>query len=111
MQVKFSDADLARSVACKELLLRTFGPEVGKLLMRCMCELRAVRCLGDLRKIPHIRIRETRRQKVFCLAVNVPDGPELILEPFDHVTAENLIDWEAVNEVTVLQITSSPHSV
>ena len=111
MQVKFSDADLARSVASQELLLQTYGPEAAKVLMRRLCELRAVKCLGDLRRMPHIRVREIRDRKVLQIAVNVHDGSELTIEPFDHITQKNQIDWEAVNEITILQITSSPPSV
>lgn len=107
MQVKFSDAEFGRSVASKENLLRAFGPETGLVLMRRMCELRALKCLGDLRRMPHIRIREIRNQDSFQLAILIHEGSELTVEPFDHLTAENQIDWDAVNEITVLKITLS----
>jgi hypothetical protein len=109
MQVRFSDAEFGRCMAHKETLLQAFGSQIGLILMRRMCELRAVKTLGDLRRMPHIRIREINDQNSFQLSVQLHDGSELTIEPFDHINSENQIDWDAVNEITVLKVTLSTH--
>ncbi len=107
MQVRFSDAEFGRCLAHKETLLKAFGSQIGLVLMRQMCELRAAKTLGDLRRMPHTRIREIKDQSSLQLGVQIHDGSELTIEPFDHVTADSQIDWDAVNEITVLKLTSS----
>ncbi|MBB5036756.1 hypothetical protein HNQ64_000990 [Prosthecobacter dejongeii] len=107
MQIQVGDADLARCLASKDLLLHAYGAEKGVVLMRRLSELRALKCLGDLRFLSHVRTRESGKAGAKQVAVSVHDGLSLVIQTVQDEIENNKPDWATVTEITILKITSS----
>lgn len=106
MLVEFADADLARCLASKMLLLEAYGPEMGPVLMRRISELRAVKCLGDLRSLPHIRTREVGKGRG-QIALSVHNGNFLMIEPARPARDKDKVNWDTITEVKLVKMSSS----
>lgn len=107
MLVHFRNNKLEKTFSTEKELVRTYGAEQGRLLMRRMSELRAARCLADLRLLPQLRVHELTGDRRGEISITVRHPYRLIVISA-HIPPptrpDGGLDWSAVTEVTVIEI-------
>lgn len=85
--------------------LRSFGDLIGRMILRRIVELKAARCLEDLRNAPgrHEELRENRKLQLSC---RLDASRRLIYQPFGDQSTyieNNELIWHKVTEVEILE--------
>ena len=111
MEILFKKNKLRKICNKKALAQRQYGETQGKLLMRRLDELRAARCLGDLRFLPQARCHELKGNRKGQLSVDLRHPYRLIFEPADEPIPKKPdggLDWEGVKLVRILAVEDTP---
>jgi len=107
MLIHFRTSKLMKTFSTEKDLIRSYGPEQGRMLMRRVSELRAARCLADLRLLPQLRAHELTGDRKGQISITVRQPYRLILlpgsEPIPRLPDGGL-DWSATTEVTVIEV-------
>ncbi len=107
MLIHFRSTKLEKTFSTEKELIRTYGVEQGRLLMRRISEIRAVSCLSDLRQLPQLRAHELTGDRKGQISITVRHPYRLILltanTPVPKLPDGGL-DWAAVTEVTVVEV-------
>ena len=110
MQVRLADEQLERRFESEKALVQFYGPEKAKVLARRVSELRASRCLADIRALPQTQARELDGEHHGEIALNLNSTGHLLILPDENSSAKRANgdwDWAAVKEITILRITDS----
>lgn len=107
MVIHFRSNKLEKTFSSEKELTRSYGVEQGRLIMRRVSELRAARCLADLRLLPQLRAHELVGDRKGQISITVRQPYRLIVltanEPIPKLPDGGL-DWSLVTEVTVTEV-------
>ncbi len=107
MLIHFRNSKLEKTFSSEKELMRTYGPEQGRLLVRRISELQAVRCLADLRALPQLRAHELTKNRKGQISISVQHPYRLIIVPANEpipTLPDGGLDWSSIAEVTVIEI-------
>lgn len=107
MLIQFRNKKLEKVFSSEKDMVRTYGTEQGRLLIRRVSELRAARCLADLRLLPQLRAHELTGNRKGQISITVRHPYRLILISADNPEPklpDGGLDWAAVTEVTVIEV-------
>ncbi len=107
MLIHFRNSKLEKIFSSEKELTRTYGAEQGRMLIRRVSELRAARCLADLRLLPQLRTHELTGDRKGQISITVRQPYRLILlpahEPIPRLPDGGL-DWSATTEIRMIEI-------
>ncbi len=107
MLIHFRNAKLKKIFSSEKELMRSYGAEQGRMLIRRVSELRAARCLADLRLLPQLRAHELAGDRKGQISITVRQPYRLILfpgnEPIPRLPDGGL-DWSGTTEVIVIEV-------
>ena len=107
MLIHFRNSKLEKIFSSKKKLARSFGAEQGRVIMRRVSELKAARCLADLRTLPQLRAHELTGDRKGQISITIRHPYRLILfpahKPVPRLTDGGL-DWVGVMEMTVIEV-------
>ena len=111
MEINFNSPKIEKQCNSQKEAIRAFGPKVGKKLMLRMEQLRAVECMSDLNKLPHLqsslRSHLLNPKKLGRFAVGVVDKWRIIFRPTRNpfpLKQDGGIDQEKVFEIDILSV-------
>jgi toxin HigB-1 len=107
MLIHFQSKKLEKTFSTEKELVRTYGAEQGRMLMRRISELRGVNCLSELRYLPQLRAHELTGDRKGQISITVRHPYRLILLIAQHPVPklqDGGLDWSAVTEVTVIEV-------
>ena len=87
--------------------MRSYGTEQGRMLIRRVSELRAARCLADLRLLPQLRAHELAGDRKGQISITVRQPYRLILFPANEPIPrlpDGGLDWSGTTEVIVIDV-------
>jgi proteic killer suppression protein len=107
MLINFRNTKLEKVFSSEKELTRSYGAEQGRMLVRRVSELKAARCLADLRLLPQLRAHELTGDRKGQISITSRHPYRLILlnanEP-ESKLSDGGLDWSAVTEVTVIEV-------
>ena len=107
MLVHFRNTKIEKEFSSEKELVRAYGAEQGRILMRRVTERRAARCLAHLRLLPQLRAHELTGNRSGQISITVRHPHRMILlvahEP-EPRKADGGLDWEAVTEITIFEV-------
>ena len=107
MLIHFRTSKLRKTFSTEKDLIRSYGAEQGRMLMRRVSELRAARCLADLRLLPQLRAHELTGDRKGQISITVRQPYRLILLPANEPIPrlpDGGLDWLATTEVIVIEV-------
>lgn len=107
MLILFRTTKLEKTFASEKELARTYGAEQAKGIMRRMSELRAARCLADLRLLPQLRAHELTGDRKGQISITVKQPFRLIILPANDpvpTLPDGGLDWDGATEVKVIEV-------
>jgi proteic killer suppression protein len=107
VEISFASRKLQQLCESEKELRKTYGSDGAKKAMRRLSDLRAAATLQDMRNLPG-RIHELSGDRDGQLAIDLAGGRRLILTPTNGWPAEKAEGahvWNAIDAVTVLEIT------
>lgn len=107
MRIHFKNTKTEKIFASEKELARNYGAERGRILMRRVSELKAARCLGDLRRLPQLHAHELKQDRAGQISISARPPYCLILVPANDpipVLGDGGLDWTGVNEVTIVEV-------
>lgn len=107
MLIHFRNTKLEKTFSSEKELTRSYGAEQARVLMRRVSELKAARCLADLRLLPQLRAHELAGDRKGQISLTIRQPYRLILLPANEPVPrlENGgLDWAATTAVTVIEV-------
>ena len=107
MLIHFRTSKLMKTFSTEKDLIRSYGAEQGRMLMRRVSELRAARSLAGLRLLPQLRAHELTGDRKGQISITVRQPYRLILLPANEPIPrlpDGGLDWSATTEVTVIEV-------
>lgn len=107
MLIHFRSSKLEKTFSSEKELARSYGAEQGRVLMQRVSELKAARCLADLRTLPQLRAHELTGHRKGQISITIRHPHRLILlpahKPVPRLT-DGELDWVGVVEMTVIEV-------
>lgn len=111
MLIHFRNNKLQKEFSSERELTRFYGVERGRMLVRRVSELKAARCLADLRLLPQLRANELLGERKGQVSITVDPEHSLIFlianEPVPRAK-DGELDWNLVTEVTIFEVVNYP---
>ena len=107
MLIHISDRKLAKHISSEKEMIRAYGPEQARVLCRRLQQLRAVKCLAELRHLPQVHAHELSANRSGQIAITLKQPYRLILVPANNPIPQRPdggLDWEAVTEVRIVEV-------
>ena len=107
MLIHFRNSKLKKIFASEKELMRSYGAEQGRVLIRRVSELRTARCLADLRLLPQLRAHELAGDRKGQISITVRQPYRLILFPGNEPIArlpDGGLDWSGTTEVILVEV-------
>ncbi|MCL5023937.1 MAG: type II toxin-antitoxin system RelE/ParE family toxin [Nitrospirae bacterium] len=107
MIILFKTAKLEKECNSQILMLKRFGAQRAKLLMRRLNELHAAASLDVLRDLPQTRCHELKGNRKGQLSVDLEHPYRLIFEPADDPIPKKKdggLDWSKVTKVRIFGV-------
>lgn len=107
MDIHFQTSRLGREFSQEKSLVRKYGAECAKLIMRRLAQLHAAATLGDLRALPQVRCHELHGSRFRQLSLDVKHPYRLIIRPAHDpipVKADGGLDWTMVTAISILGV-------
>ncbi|RLE25352.1 MAG: killer suppression protein [Acidobacteria bacterium] len=106
MEIRFKTSKLRKSCTDEKVLMKTHGPERGKILKRRLDQLRAAENLAMVKTLPG-RCHALSSDRKGTLAIDL-DGPyRLLFEPAENPAPQlddGGLDWDAVETIRILEV-------
>lgn len=106
MEITFKSSKLRKNCTQTLAIMKTHGPERGKILKRRLIQLQAAPNLATMKTLPG-NCHELSSNRKGTLAIAL-DGPfRLIFEPAEDpppVLEDSGLDWDAVTEIRILEV-------
>ena len=106
MEVLFVDARLKQACEAATERQRKWGQPAAKNLKTRLDELRAARCMEDLRGLPG-RWEELTGSRLGYFSCKLDKGLRLILRPTSQpppVKEDGGLDWQAIDRMTITEV-------
>lgn len=106
MEIAFATTRLQKQCSSGRGLRRRLGDQVARKATAHLATLAAATSLEDLRYLPG-RCHELRGDRDGQLAIDLPDGKRLVLEPAAEPAPskpDGGLDWTQVRDVRILEI-------
>lgn len=111
MELSFQNKKLKKLLSTEKEVLRTYGPENGKRLLRKMTQLAAVNNLAELSQLPATRLHPHIGNNKGLLSLDLKHPLRLLIKP-NHdeppLKEDGGLDWSRVTKVKIIEITD-PH--
>lgn len=107
MIIHFRNNKLEKTFSSEKELTRSYGAEQARVIARRVSELKAARCLADLRTLPQLRAHELAGDRNGQISITIRHPYRLILLPANEPLPrldDGGLNWSAVTEVTVIEI-------
>jgi proteic killer suppression protein len=107
MQITYTNGKLAKLLGNQKDVLRTYGPDNGKRILRRMDQIANAANLLELSKLPQTRVHELGGNRDEEISVDVKHPYRLLMVPDHDETprkADGGLDWERIGKVTILGI-------
>ena len=111
MDVLFLTKKLQKTCSGKKEQVKRWGAATAKKLGRRLDDLRAARCLEDIRNLPG-RCHELKGDLGGLLAIDLVGAQRLLLEPADEpvpTKSDGGLDWSSVTRVRIVRIEENYH--
>lgn len=107
MRISFINDKLAKLLGNQKMVLRTYGPDNGKRILRRLDQIAASDNLTQLSKLPQTRVHELTQNRNEQISVDVKHPYRLLMAP-DHPETprkpDGGLDWGLITQVTILEI-------
>ncbi len=105
MDIEFSDARTAELFNTEKKLRGQYGAELAKAIMKRLDDLRAARCLEDMRNLPG-RWHELTGDRRGCLACNLSANWRLVVRPAGtpNIRGDSGLNWKEVTAIRILHV-------
>ncbi|MFV2072007.1 MAG: type II toxin-antitoxin system RelE/ParE family toxin [Thermoanaerobaculales bacterium] len=106
MEIQFKSSKLRKNYTQAKAIMKTHGPERGKILKRRLFQLQAAPSLAVMKTLPG-NCHELSGDRKGTLAIAL-DGPfRLIFEPAEDpppALEDGGLDWDAVTAIRILEV-------
>jgi proteic killer suppression protein len=106
MEIQFKSSKLRKNCTQAKAIMKTHGPERGKILKRRLFQLQAAPSLATMKTLPG-NCHELSSDRKGTLAISL-DGPfRLIFEPAEDpppALEDGGLDWDAVTAIRILEV-------
>ena len=107
MQISYINKKLAKLLGNQREVMRTFGPDNGKRILRRLDQIAAAGSPAELATLPQTRVHELKADRDEQISVDVKHPCRLLLIP-DHEEIprkpDGGLDWPRITQVTILEI-------
>jgi proteic killer suppression protein len=110
MQITYINKKLAKLLSSQKEVLRTFGPDNGKLILRRLDQIATAQTLAELSTLPQTRVHELKANRDEQISVDVKHPYRLLMVPNHEETPrkpDGGLDWSLITQVTILEITDT----
>ena len=107
MEILFKSRKLRKTMSSEALLVREYGKENAKMIMRRMLVLQAAECLTDVPRRPPDRCHALSGKRKGQYAVDVKHPHRIILEPANDpipLLEDGSVDLERVTSIRILGV-------
>ena len=107
MQISYINKKLAKLLGNQKEVLRTYGPDNGKRILRRLDQIATAETLAELSTLPQTRVHELKADRNEQISVDVKH-PYRLLMASDHAETprkdDGGLDWDRITQVTILEI-------
>lgn len=107
MQIPYINKKLAKLLGSQKEVLRTFGPDNGKRILRRLDQIAAAENLQELSTLPQTRVHELTQNRDEQISVDVKHPYRLLMVPDHEETPrkpDGGLEWSRITQVTILGI-------
>jgi plasmid maintenance system killer protein len=107
MQISYINKKLAKLLGSQKEVLRTYGPDNGKRILRRLDQIAAADNLQELSTLPQTRVHELTQNRDEQISVDVKHPYRLLMVPNHKETPrkpDGGLEWSLVTQVTILGI-------
>lgn len=107
MQISYINKKLAKLLGSQKEVLRTFGTDNGKRILRRLDQIATAETLAELSTLPQTRVHELKADRNEQISVDVKHPYRLLMVPDHEETPrkpDGGLDWSLITQVTILEI-------
>jgi plasmid maintenance system killer protein len=107
MQISYINKKLAKLLGSQKEVMRTFGPDNGKRILRRLDQIATTETLAELATLPQTRVHELKADRNEQISVDVKHPHRLLMVPDHEETPrkpDGGLDWKRIRKVTILEI-------
>lgn len=110
MEISYQNKRLAKLLANRKEVMRTYGPDNGKRILLRLNQIAAAAHLFELSQLPQTRVHELKADRDEQISIDVKHPYRLIAVLGNQPVPRKLdggLDWVRIDHLTVLEITDT----
>ena len=107
MQISYINKKLAKLLGSQKEVLRAFGPDNGRRILRRLDQIATAESLAELARLPQTRVHELINNRNEQISVDVKHPYRLLMAPDHEETPrkeDGGLDWSLIRKVAILEI-------
>ena len=107
MQISFINKKLAKLLGSQKEVIRSFGFDNGRRILRRLDQIATAKTLTELSKLPQTRVHELKGERDEQISVDVKHPFRLLMIPDHEETPrkeDGGLDWGRITKVTIIEI-------